>query len=163
MQPHYSQSSRENATPSSGTSPVASYREVPPTPGFYSIWVKTIVGCFEVVVFVVEDRSFLCKLFQVRSAEEGLKKVLNERKKLEWKLSESQKEKKNLDKEHARVMYAICIWNILKSAWACSWKLHHVTVNYLTNGKRHNVHYWVMDARGRLLRKKKKRKSRTRR
>ena len=28
MQPHYSQSSRENATPSSGTSPVASYKEV---------------------------------------------------------------------------------------------------------------------------------------
>ena len=34
MQPHYSQSSRENATPSSGTSPVASYKEVPPPPGF---------------------------------------------------------------------------------------------------------------------------------
>ena len=30
MQPHYSQSSRENATPSSGTSPVASYKQVPP-------------------------------------------------------------------------------------------------------------------------------------
>ena len=30
MQPHYSQSSRENATPSSGTSPLASYKEVPP-------------------------------------------------------------------------------------------------------------------------------------
>ena len=28
MQPHYSQSSRENATPSSGTSPLASYSEV---------------------------------------------------------------------------------------------------------------------------------------
>ena len=27
MQPHYSQSSRENATPSSGTSPLASYKE----------------------------------------------------------------------------------------------------------------------------------------
>ena len=26
MQPHYSQSSRENATPSSGTSPLASYK-----------------------------------------------------------------------------------------------------------------------------------------
>ena len=33
MQPHYSQSSRENATPSSGTSPSASYKEVlPPLP-----------------------------------------------------------------------------------------------------------------------------------
>ena len=29
MRPHYSQSSRENATPSSGTSPWASYKEVP--------------------------------------------------------------------------------------------------------------------------------------
>ena len=32
MRPHYSQSSRENATPSSGTSPLASYKEVPPLP-----------------------------------------------------------------------------------------------------------------------------------
>ena len=32
MQPHYSQSSRENATPSSGTSPLASHKEVPPPP-----------------------------------------------------------------------------------------------------------------------------------
>ena len=31
--PHYSQSSRENATPSSGTSSLASYREVPLTVG----------------------------------------------------------------------------------------------------------------------------------
>ena len=30
MRPHKSQSSRENATPSSGTSPKAYYREVPP-------------------------------------------------------------------------------------------------------------------------------------
>ena len=30
MRPHDSQSSHENATPSSGTSPVASYKEVPP-------------------------------------------------------------------------------------------------------------------------------------
>ena len=32
MQPHYGQSSRENATPSSGTYAVASYKEVPPPP-----------------------------------------------------------------------------------------------------------------------------------
>ena len=32
MQPYSSQSSRENATPSSGTSPLASYKEVPPPP-----------------------------------------------------------------------------------------------------------------------------------
>ena len=36
MQPHYSQSSRENTTPSSGTSPVASYKEVPPRVYFFS-------------------------------------------------------------------------------------------------------------------------------
>ena len=30
--PDYSQSSRENATPSSGTYPLASYEEVPPSP-----------------------------------------------------------------------------------------------------------------------------------
>ena len=30
MRAHYSQSSRENATPSSGTPPLASYAEVPP-------------------------------------------------------------------------------------------------------------------------------------
>ena len=30
LQPHYSQSSRENAAPSSGTSPLACYWEVPP-------------------------------------------------------------------------------------------------------------------------------------
>ena len=32
MRPHYSQSSRENATPSSCTSPLASYKEVPLPP-----------------------------------------------------------------------------------------------------------------------------------
>ena len=32
MRPHYSQSSCENATRSSGTSPLASYKEVPPPP-----------------------------------------------------------------------------------------------------------------------------------
>ena len=30
MRPHYSQSNRENETPSSGTFPLASYKEVPP-------------------------------------------------------------------------------------------------------------------------------------
>ena len=33
MGPHYSQCSRENATPSSGTSPLASYKEVTPPRG----------------------------------------------------------------------------------------------------------------------------------
>ena len=31
MRPHYSQSSRKNVTPSSGTSPLASYKEVLPS------------------------------------------------------------------------------------------------------------------------------------
>ena len=35
MRPHYSQSSRENATPSSGTSALASYNAVPPHPPGY--------------------------------------------------------------------------------------------------------------------------------
>ena len=34
MRPHYSHSSRENATPSSGTSPLASYKGAPPPPPF---------------------------------------------------------------------------------------------------------------------------------
>ena len=33
MRPHYSQSRGENATPPSGASPLASYKEVPPPPG----------------------------------------------------------------------------------------------------------------------------------
>ena len=32
MLPHYIQSSRENGTTTSGTSPLASYKEVPPPP-----------------------------------------------------------------------------------------------------------------------------------
>ena len=32
MRPQYSQSNRENVTPSSGTFPLASYKEVSPTP-----------------------------------------------------------------------------------------------------------------------------------
>ena len=34
QRPHYIQSSHKNATPSSGTFPLASYKEVPPTPPF---------------------------------------------------------------------------------------------------------------------------------
>ena len=40
MRPHDSQSSREIATPSSGTSPVASYKEVPPPPGILLLGTK---------------------------------------------------------------------------------------------------------------------------
>ena len=44
---HYSQSSRENATPSNGTSPLASYKEVPTPPppcprdSFTCVWFKS--------------------------------------------------------------------------------------------------------------------------
>ena len=42
MRPHYSQSSRENATPSSGRSPLASYKEVAlPLPGCFPVWPRT--------------------------------------------------------------------------------------------------------------------------
>ena len=37
MRPHYSQSSRENVTPSSGSSPLASYKEVHPPLGLHSV------------------------------------------------------------------------------------------------------------------------------
>ena len=43
MRPHYSQSSRENATPSSGTSPLASYKEVPLPPQRYGVTVTLTV------------------------------------------------------------------------------------------------------------------------
>ena len=39
MRPHNSQSSRENATPSSGPSLLASYKEVPPPPGLYAAFI----------------------------------------------------------------------------------------------------------------------------
>ena len=45
MQPHYSQSSRENATPSSGTSPLASYKEVPPPRAKVPFTVSRITEC----------------------------------------------------------------------------------------------------------------------
>ena len=41
MRPHYSQSSRENATPSSGTSPLASYKEVAPPPGLIHVVINS--------------------------------------------------------------------------------------------------------------------------
>ena len=50
MQPNYSQSSCENATPSSGTSPLASYKEVsPPGQRNHRAWSK----------FKVEGKNYL--------------------------------------------------------------------------------------------------------
>ena len=40
LRPHYSQSSRENATPSSGTSPLVSYKEVPSIPPRGNSYIK---------------------------------------------------------------------------------------------------------------------------
>ena len=45
MRHHYSQSSRENATLSSGTSPLVSYKEVPPPPG--GILICSNKRCFD--------------------------------------------------------------------------------------------------------------------
>ena len=46
MRPHYSQSSRHNATPSSGTSPLASYKEIPPPPG-QKLCLNSMMGLLE--------------------------------------------------------------------------------------------------------------------
>ena len=52
MRPHYSQFSHENVTQSSGTSPLASYKEVPPpTPGVERpnlnfLWSTPEVPCY---------------------------------------------------------------------------------------------------------------------
>ena len=44
MRPQYIQSSRENATSSSGTSQLASYKEVPPSPGAYDFFLALKIG-----------------------------------------------------------------------------------------------------------------------
>ena len=47
MRPLYSQSNRENATPSSGTSPLASFKEAPPPPPAFAITGHTDVNARE--------------------------------------------------------------------------------------------------------------------
>ena len=49
MRPHYSQSSRENATPSSGSSPLVSYKEVPPSPARGNSYIKVTREAFRLV------------------------------------------------------------------------------------------------------------------
>ena len=44
MRPQYIQSSRENATSSGGTSQLASYKEVPPSPGAYDFFLALKIG-----------------------------------------------------------------------------------------------------------------------
>ena len=51
MQRHYSQSSRENATPSSGTSPFASYKEVTP-PLLRVLYILFIPDCCQTQCFL---------------------------------------------------------------------------------------------------------------
>ena len=81
MQPHYSQSSRENATPSSGTSPLALYTEVPPRPSprspcrpktiYYLFWIgqlivkssfkrRTEVFSFYIIEEMLRTNELLC-------------------------------------------------------------------------------------------------------
>jgi len=49
MRPHDSQSSRENATPSSGKSPLASYKEVPPPPRIHSQYTYKYLFLFQFI------------------------------------------------------------------------------------------------------------------
>ena len=42
MRHHYNQSSRENATPSNGTSQLATEKEVPPGHGTHFVWLRAL-------------------------------------------------------------------------------------------------------------------------
>ena len=56
MRPHDSQSSREKATPSSGTTPLASYNEVAPTP---KAWDITEATSDQNNIYVVKCEQFM--------------------------------------------------------------------------------------------------------
>ena len=71
MRPHYSQFSHENATQSGGTSPLASYKEVPPpTPGVERpnlnfLWSTPEVPCY-VMLYLwlsLSQIQYTCSLF----------------------------------------------------------------------------------------------------
>ena len=73
MEPHYSQSNRENATPSSGTSPLASYKEVPPSPpGHICMLVKSNLfrcpadGGWSKVFSTKKKRRLMTLMFSVK-------------------------------------------------------------------------------------------------
>ena len=55
MRPHYSQSSRENAAPSSGTSPLASYKGVLPLPRDNCFFLV-----FKLVTYLLTQPSAAC-------------------------------------------------------------------------------------------------------
>ena len=74
-QPHYSQSSRKNATPSSGTSPAAYYLEVPPPPRatelpfsvLFSIEIQWRIVCQLIQYFFYPKKDELtCFTFQFK-------------------------------------------------------------------------------------------------
>ena len=54
MRPHYSHSSRENATPSSGASPLASNKEVPPPPGL-SLEEGSVLAIVNVPIIILDQ------------------------------------------------------------------------------------------------------------
>ena len=73
MRPHYSQSSRENATPSGGTSPLASYKEVPLPPGLNTqqtgkIFYTNTETIGDLICCMTSRRSlaFICACYKVR-------------------------------------------------------------------------------------------------
>ena len=66
MRPHYSQSSCENATPSSGTSPLVSYKEVPPIPPRGNSYIKVTGMLF--VSLMSENYSFWSLLLSGQKA-----------------------------------------------------------------------------------------------
>ena len=63
MRLHYSQSSRENATPSGGTSPLASYKEVFPPPNRVNWPEVSIVWLSEHLFCLISYKSFLSNSF----------------------------------------------------------------------------------------------------
>ena len=63
MRPHYSQSSRENATPSSGTSPLASYKKVPPPRATIVAIKAELIKLFTSVSLLTRYRTLKCIRF----------------------------------------------------------------------------------------------------
>ena len=79
MQPYYRQSSRENVTSSSGTSPLASCKEVPPPPNpeVSIVWLSEHLFC------LISYKSFLFKLlfflYSIEFQETPLSPLLSSR------------------------------------------------------------------------------------
>ena len=54
MPPHYNHSSRENATPSSGASPLGSNKEVPPSPGL-SLEEGSVLAIVNIPIIILDQ------------------------------------------------------------------------------------------------------------